>query len=70
MPCLLDIDTTHTVPASLTDSNLFILQAASPDPVNTKWTKQRTGTVTFVLNPPDEDEIIKASVFYSLFLHL
>ena len=71
IPCLLDMDlrTTIVQPLQLIMSGVFLLQATSPNPKNTRWTKQRMGAVTFVLNPPNEEEIIKASVYYYLFLH-
>jgi len=51
------------------DENLFIIQAASPDPRHKKWTKNRPGIREFVLNPPEEDEIIQASGLFSFFYH-
>ena len=66
--CLLDIEPSQDDLSPLFESNLFLLQATSPNPRNTEWTKQRYDTVTFVLNPSDIEEIIEASVFYSLFI--
>jgi hypothetical protein len=70
VPCLLDMDLTgnQAIPSRLINSGLFLLQATSPNPKNTEWTKQRDA-VTFVLNPPGEHEIINVSVFCSLYLH-
>lgn len=70
VPCLLDLDVGHNIPNSMLHSTRFLLQAASPNPANTEWTKQRALYVKFVLNPPKKAEIAEASVFYSLFLHL
>ena len=68
--CFIDSDALHPPPRSLTDNrDLFILQAASPNPKHTRWMKPRTRAVKFVLNPPETTEIIAASVFYSLFLY-
>jgi hypothetical protein len=71
VPCLLDMDieSTQTQPKNLLTSKQFIVQATSPNPANIEWTKQKFAYITFVLNPPREDEIVEASVFYSLFLH-
>jgi len=66
---LLDLDFNHSPPSRLLDYNLFFLQATSPSPQNTEWAKERFETITFVLNPPGEEEVKEASVFYSLFLH-
>jgi len=68
VPCLLDMDDDHRHLLPLLHSHLSLLQAASSTPVNTAWTKRRLETITFVLNPPSEEEIIHASVFYPLFL--
>ena len=62
--CFIDSDALHPPPRILTDNfDLFILQAASPNPKHTEWMKPRTHAVKFVLNPPDTTEIIAASVF-------
>ena len=48
---------------------LFNLRATSDNPTHPLWTKYRIGARRyFVLNPPEKDEITKASIFYSLFL--
>jgi len=49
-------------------SQTHILQVASPNPTNVKWTKQRADVTEFVFNPPSKREIVQACVFYSLFL--
>lgn len=69
--CLIDSDADSTPPAPMLTSepNLFIVQAASPNPKHTQWTKQRPDIVQFILNPPSLPEVIKASVSYSLFLY-
>ena len=69
-PCLLDSTPGHRPPEMLTTNRrLFILQAASPDPIHTDWIYGRGRVRRFVLNPPDEDEVVAASVFSSLCLH-
>jgi len=71
VPCLVNTDGTDTPPSKLTDEKrLFILQATSPNPVNTKWTEKKNYVCQFVLNPPSKREIARVYVFYSLFLHL
>jgi hypothetical protein len=71
VPCLLDMDLNsgQGLPVNLLMSKLFFLQATPPDSANTAWTKQTIFPITFVLNPPGEDEIMNVSVFYSVFLH-
>ena len=68
VPCLLDLDYNTPLPYKLFDFDLFFLQATYPNPKNTEWIKQRRIPVKFVLNPPSEEEIVQAFVFYSLFL--
>ena len=68
--CLINTDGDDEPPISLTsDPNLFILQVASPSPIHTKWRHRRDNVSKLVLNPPDQDEIIKACVFWSPFRH-
>jgi len=63
-PCLLNSETNGHPPRKLTQNRrLFILQAASPNPIHTEWTEKRNNVCKFVLNPPDEEEITAASVF-------
>ena len=67
-PCLLDSEANDNPPKMLTGNRrLFILQAASPNAAHIKWAHKRTNVCRFVLNPPDEDEVIKASVFFLFF---
>ena len=48
---------------------LFILQATSDNPTHVLWTKYEIDARRYlVFNPPEKDEITKASVSYSLFL--
>jgi len=58
VPCLLDMDFMHPELYDLFMSDLFLLQAASPNPKNTKSTKERYDTVKYMLNPPGMEEII------------
>lgn len=67
--CLINSDGDDVPPPQLVRRNfLLILQAASPNPSHTAWTARRI-VRQFVLNRPAEEEIVEASVFYSLFLH-
>lgn len=67
--CLINSDGADTPPPRLVENpSLFILQAASPNPIHTAWTKRRC-VRHFILNPPGEREIVKAFVFHSLLLH-
>ena len=69
-PCLLDSEGGHRPPQALISNyRLFILQAASPGPIHTDWMYKRVHVRRFVLNPPDEDEVVAASVFFYFFLH-
>jgi hypothetical protein len=52
----------------VSNTSLFIIQSASPNPGHTEWRKARTGIFEFVLNPPDEVEMTQASVLFSLTL--
>ena len=66
------VDTMELVTGSLPifllrDENLFVIQAASPNLVHKDWHKKRPGIREFVLNPPEEAEMIKASGLFSLF---
>jgi len=54
----------------MVDYNLFVIQAASPDPRHKEWTKRRPGIREFVLNPPEEEEIIQASGLFSSLIPL
>ena len=49
--------------------NLFVVQAASPNPKHVQWMKQRPEALQFILNPPKLYEVIAVSVSYSLFLY-
>lgn len=66
-PCLLNSEASDHLPMKLLrNRKLFILQAASPNPIHTDWTSKRDNVCKFVLNPPDEEEIMTASVFFWL----
>ena len=66
--CLIKTDADDEPPLTLTsDLNLFILQVASPNPIHTKWRHRRDDVFKLVLNPPNQDEITKACVFWSPF---
>jgi len=61
----------HQLPLRLMqDPHLFIIQAASPNPAHKEWRKKRPYIREFVLNPPEEDEMIQASGLFSLFFPL
>jgi hypothetical protein len=67
--CLVDAAQGSAPPSFLVlNRNLFILQAASPNPAHRNWVKKRTGIFEFVMNPPDEVEMIQAFVLFSLTL--
>jgi hypothetical protein len=63
VPCLLNVDFNRIPPPGLVMSGMFLLHATSPNPKNIEWAKQRPEALSFVLNPPGEEEITKASVF-------
>jgi len=61
--CLINSDDDDTPPPRLVGNNsLFTLQAASPNLIHNAWTKRRS-VFRFILNPPREGEIVKASLF-------
>ena len=64
--CLVDADASDSAPDSLLhDSPLFVLMAASSKKAHTHlWMKQRAegSSRLFVMNPPSEDELVRASV--------
>ena len=66
--CLIDSIEREPPPSFLVeDYSLFIVQAASSNPVQKDWRKRRPGIREFVLNPPDDDEIIPAYGLFFLF---
>jgi hypothetical protein len=57
------VDTSEGSPSPyflLLDTRLFVIQATSDQK---GWTEERDGILEFVLNPPDEAEMIQASVY-------
>jgi len=64
--CLVDADTKTPAPAYLLHSSYpFLLMAASRQEEHySRWTEQRASGLSpkFVLNPPEEDELVRASV--------
>lgn len=63
--CLIHSDPDDTPPHRLVNNySLFIIQVASPNPIRTAWTKRRS-VRQFILNPPGEGEVVKASVILS-----
>jgi len=65
-PWLINTNGGDTPPQQLTDeSDLFILQVASPNPINSKWDKQRVDVRKFVLNLPSKREIAQALYLFS-----
>ena len=64
--CLVDADVKNPAPEYLLHGSYpFLLMAASPRKEHhSGWTKQRASghSPKFVLNPPEEDELVKASV--------
>ena len=49
------------------ETRLFIIQAASSNSIHKYWTSRRPVIHEFLLNPPEEDEMIQASGLFSLF---
>jgi hypothetical protein len=69
--CLVDTLGGSPLPYFLVlDTRLFVIQAAPAHPIDKAWKKRRPGVLEFVLNPPDEPEIIQASVLFSLTLSI
>jgi hypothetical protein len=65
--CLIDTLEGFPPPVSLVHNEfLFVIQAASPNPFHKEWTTKRTGVREFILNPPEEAEMIGV---YGLFSH-
>ena len=67
--CLIDSDVDYTPRTLTSNRNLFVVQAASPNPKHIQWMKQRPEALLFILNPPKLSEVIAASVSCSLFLY-
>lgn len=66
--CLIDTFQESRPPDFLvSNTSLFIIQAASPNPTHKEWRKRRIGIYGFVLNPPGEAEMTQASVLF--FIH-
>ena len=68
--CLINTDGNDEPPIQLTsNTDLFIVQATSPNPIHTQWAEGRDHVSRLVLNPPDQAEVTKAYVFWSPFPH-
>jgi hypothetical protein len=68
--CLVDTSEGYPPPGNLvTNDLLFVIQAASPNLSLKAWRKKRLSVREFVLNPPEEDEMIGVSGLSSLFFH-
>jgi hypothetical protein len=66
--CLVDTLEGHPPPLTLVlDQGLFVIQAASPNLSHKAWKKKRFSVREFVLNPPEEAEMIDVSGLFSLF---
>lgn len=62
--CLVDADLQMPLPEQLlVDSLLFVLLAASPRDEHRRWIKQRNSTKVYVLNPPEEQDLVTVSVW-------
>jgi hypothetical protein len=59
------VDTWYSPPPDflVLDTRLFVIQAASNHPIEKEWNERRPGVLEFVLNPPDEAEMIQASAY-------
>jgi hypothetical protein len=68
--CLVDTLEGHPPPRTLVlDQRLFVIQAASPNLRAKAWREKRLSVREFVLNPPEEAEMIDVSGLFSLFFH-
>jgi hypothetical protein len=68
--CLIDTTADIRPPTFLVGNmRLAIIQVASPNPFQKEWGKRRIGIREFVLNPPEEAELIEASGSFSLIFH-